>query len=391
MKKSVAVVLVVCLLFSLCGCSRASIIRLLDSTDTSPEASAKATPVIAPEMTPGASDVADADAAPSGTPDDTPLPTLDPTPEPSGKPAAQYLQIAYDPYLISQRDIEIYGKDADMYCDFYRQYVEDVIDQRPDRSLPDGIRALPGGNLAKNLFQRNHPLEGLVMDSTINIEETHTLIAYHFGVEEHEEKVALIAQKVEDIIASTICEDFSQLEATLALYRYLSETSTYAWSGEDSTYGVLMNSQGVCVGFTSVLRLLLLQVGYDDGYTIIYTPDNKDEIGHVWNMININGNWYHFDITWENTAASAPEKQLYYFGMTDAERADPYIKHYEIECAPKMPVPECTDDAFSPLRSADECVYDLENHRVYLLTYGKGWRLWNTQDMTFTEVDGPEI
>ena len=244
-------------------------------------------------------------------------------------------------------------------------------------------------------------MNGLLVNSSYNIEGTHLLFAYEFDEIEHKRQLDLLAKSVEDIIGSTICEDFNQLEATLAFYNYLSVNSTYLETGKlskmDNAFDVLVNSRWVCRGFTSALRYLLLQAGYDEGYSIYTrtqeTPDAKLS-AHIWNMLYINDNWYHFDLTWENNWENkdAPDNQLYFFGLTDEERADPtFVGEYEIWYGPDIPVPECTDDSFSPLHRGERFELDLKNHAVYIMTETGKWLLWNTQDMTFTEIDGPSF
>ena len=309
-------------------------------------------------------------------------------PESSEEPSAQYLQIDYNPYLISPRSIELFGENVNVFCEFYDQYVEDVIDGRPERELPEAIRPLLSKNIGLNVFQRIHPLKALVRESHVNLEDTHVIREFYFDVEEHERRVELIENRVEEIISTTICEDFNQLEATLAIYHYLSMNSSYLEGEFDSTYGILVDSQGVCTGFVGAMRHLLLQAGYDDGYSIHYEPEDSTVLGHVWNMININGEWYHFDITWENSSGS--ENLLYYFGMTDDERADPSLEYYAMELAEDMPIPKCTDESFKPLREAEDFVFDLENHAVHMKLKTGEWMLWNTQDMTFTVTVTPK-
>ena len=363
-------------LIVLCGCT-GNVVSLFPVSNTT-----------IPEMT-----IRDTESSSSGVinttkeSNNTDISLTIPTTDPSFESAAKYLQIDYNPYLLSPRSIELFGDNTDVLSDFYNQYIEDVIDGRPDRDLPDVMIPLLSRNHGLHVFQRIHPLQALVRDSHYNLEDTHIIREFHFDAEEHERQVELIANRVEEIITSTIREDFNQLEATLALYHYLSMNSTYLECEFSSTYGILVDSQGVCTGFTGALRHLLLQAGYDDGYSIQYQPADGTS-GHVWNMININGEWYHFDITWENS--SGAKNLLYYFGMTDAERADPSLAYYTMELADDMPIPACTDESFLPLRDADEFVFNLEEHAVYIIMATGEWVLWNTQDMTFSPMTAPE-
>lgn len=61
-----------------------------------------------------------------------------------------------------------------------------------------------------------------------------------------------------------------------------------------NAYGVLANKTAVCMGYALAYDYLLLQVGIDSYYC------SSDALNHAWNIVYINGEKYHIDVTWDD-------------------------------------------------------------------------------------------
>lgn len=59
-------------------------------------------------------------------------------------------------------------------------------------------------------------------------------------------------------------------------------------------YLMLKNKSGTCQGYTYLYKALLDKVGIDSD--IAYS----DSIKHIWNILLIDGYWYHADVTWDD-------------------------------------------------------------------------------------------
>ncbi|MDD6489562.1 MAG: transglutaminase domain-containing protein [Clostridia bacterium] len=64
-----------------------------------------------------------------------------------------------------------------------------------------------------------------------------------------------------------------------------------------SAYGALIDGQAVCEGYAKSMQILLAQLGIEC-YTISGDADN---VGHMWNIVKLGGEWYHLDSTWDDT------------------------------------------------------------------------------------------
>lgn len=82
-------------------------------------------------------------------------------------------------------------------------------------------------------------------------------------------------------------------------------------------YGTLVNKKALCVGYSYAAKLLLNRVGISCSTVKGISKD----VGHMWNIVRIDNDWYHLDVTWDDPITiSADNVQKYdYFNITDAQ------------------------------------------------------------------------
>lgn len=68
----------------------------------------------------------------------------------------------------------------------------------------------------------------------------------------------------------------------------------------DTINGVRKNVT-VCEGYAKCYKLLMNKAGIETQEVVgRYTDVNGKEHGHAWNLVKLNGNWYHVDVTWDD-------------------------------------------------------------------------------------------
>ena len=77
-----------------------------------------------------------------------------------------------------------------------------------------------------------------------------------------------------------------------------------------SAYAALVNGESVCAGYARAFQYIMQQLGVPCYYC---TGDSGGE--HAWNIIKISDNYYHVDVTWDDTEPSTYN----YYNKTDAE------------------------------------------------------------------------
>ena len=142
-----------------------------------------------------------------------------------------------------------------------------------------------------------------------------------------QQQQAELTQKVEEITAQ-IGENWTPLQKALYLHDYIATHGQYdTISRVDvenkiderrrDAYGMLIDGIGVCQGYTLAYRLLLDRVGIKSGTV------TSDSMNHVWNLIQIDGNWYHVDVTWDDpTEDRIGQSQHVYFCLSEDKLKD---------------------------------------------------------------------
>lgn len=76
-------------------------------------------------------------------------------------------------------------------------------------------------------------------------------------------------------------------------------------------YGVLKYREAICVGNATTFKLFMDCLGIP--CMIIHSTEEGE---HAWNLVQIDGDWYHVDITFDSMAGSEP--MYTYFNVTDS-------------------------------------------------------------------------
>ncbi|HAL63911.1 MAG TPA: hypothetical protein DCO93_05645 [Clostridiales bacterium] len=105
-----------------------------------------------------------------------------------------------------------------------------------------------------------------------------------------------------------------------------------------TAYNMFANNMGVCQGYAMALKAIYdklnKELKEERGTTeeIIETSFcSSDNIAHIWNVVKIDGNWYHIDLTWDDIDYNeeTPIQSAWhgYFLKTDSEFASDHFKY----------------------------------------------------------------
>lgn len=121
-----------------------------------------------------------------------------------------------------------------------------------------------------------------------------------------EEETAEILNTVNGKIAeidSLITEDMSDLQKALAIHDYFVYRFEYDYDNymngtipaeSYQCIGLLLNGTGVCQAYALAYEYFMERVGVECYYT------GSSAMNHAWNIINIDGQYYHVDCTWDD-------------------------------------------------------------------------------------------
>lgn len=127
-----------------------------------------------------------------------------------------------------------------------------------------------------------------------------------------------IGGKIREVIADEIKPGMSDREKALAIHEWLTHNAYYDHTkvnhGPD---GVLLKGTGVCESYARAYQMFMSELGIPTVYI------SADSINHAWNMIYVDGGWYHVDVTWDDPGDSTEPvsglENTMYFCMTDEE------------------------------------------------------------------------
>ena len=108
---------------------------------------------------------------------------------------------------------------------------------------------------------------------------------------------------IEKALSWVDVKNASDFEIAQALHDYLVRNCSYnsevadkniALSPTRTAYGALVEGSAVCQGYALAYKLLLARAGIP----VIYVTST--DMNHVWNMVQIDGSWYHVDPSWDD-------------------------------------------------------------------------------------------
>jgi len=149
------------------------------------------------------------------------------------------------------------------------------------------------------VFMRKHP-EIFWFSHQYLFDEKNGILRFKYNFTK--EKAAFFKGEIEKVVT----EDFQvnyvktlpKIERLVYVYKWIANRTTYnEYSSFNQTiYSVLINRNSVCTGYAKTAQYLLNLVGIESELVFGKFHSDKSEHGrHGWNIVKINGKWYHVD------------------------------------------------------------------------------------------------
>jgi hypothetical protein len=156
---------------------------------------------------------------------------------------------------------------------------------------------------------------------------------YRFSKKEYANKVQkakAAIEKARHIIAENISADMSEFDKEKIVHDYIINNTSYDYINYTNDtladdvfeyYGSLLAGSAVCEGYAEAMKLLCNLSGIECIIAIGMAPDSAE--GHAWNIVKIDGEYYHVDVTKNDPITEDGTEILtyYYFNITDSEMA----------------------------------------------------------------------
>ena len=162
--------------------------------------------------------------------------------------------------------------------------------------------------------------------------------------------IELIVSKIVD---SVIDEKDNDYEKIRALHDYIVLNTRYDVENIPerthpieaySAYGALINGVAVCDGYTRAFRYLLNEVGIENHYVSGVAGSGG---GHAWNIVKLDGEWYHVDTTWNDPIPDRPRRVRYKYFLV----SDETLRTYDPGRTWDEDIPEATSEKYREIHS----------------------------------------
>jgi transglutaminase-like putative cysteine protease len=125
-----------------------------------------------------------------------------------------------------------------------------------------------------------------------------------------------VTYRVDEILGEIVTEDMDAYQKEKAIHDYIVLNVKYDTTfTEKSAYAALANGNTVCQGYALLAYKMLNRAGIET--RII---EGTAEAPHLWNLVQLDGRWYHLDCTWDDPVSSRDDFISYkYFNLTDEQ------------------------------------------------------------------------
>jgi len=124
-------------------------------------------------------------------------------------------------------------------------------------------------------------------------------------------EINLINQKIDVIMESILTKDMTITDKIKSFHDYIINNTKYdTLKSKDindptyksnTAYGVLFEGYGICSGYADVTSIFLYKLGIPN-----YKISNDN---HIWNLVKIDKNWLHLDLTWDDPIINGGEEE----------------------------------------------------------------------------------
>lgn len=131
------------------------------------------------------------------------------------------------------------------------------------------------------------------------------------------EQVAYVDNRIKEILAEIIQADMNIHEKVKAVHDYIVLHIEYDTSDNqaiNAPYFALTEERTMCNGYAMLMYSMLQELEIP----VRLISGSAGGIGHAWNLVQLDGEWYHLDATWDDPVPDEEGRIVYnYYMMTD--------------------------------------------------------------------------
>lgn len=129
-----------------------------------------------------------------------------------------------------------------------------------------------------------------------------------------------VQKKINQILKNIIKPSMTEFQKVKAINDYIVSNTMYGTktkTSPHSAYALFFEGQAVCQGYALAAQTLLEQSGIETKYVVGFVNGNE---AHAWNLVKVDGKWYHLDTTWNDPLPNRVGAASYdYFLVSDTQ------------------------------------------------------------------------
>lgn len=215
----------------------------------------------------------------------------------------------------------------------YKQLYNGFLNFKEEIDITDNVIDKEDiGGLLELCISTSPEISYINQDYTVSIDSddyvTAVTVKYSKTREQTDKENAQTESRINEII-SEISHDWGEYEKVKYFHDTIIKNCTYSENGENaySAYGCLCEGQAVCEGYTKAMLLLCRRVNIKCIPVVGKGVSSNSWQPHMWNKIMIDGNWYNFDLTWDDPVSDFEKDYVRYdyFGLDDEKMNKDHI------------------------------------------------------------------
>lgn len=101
-----------------------------------------------------------------------------------------------------------------------------------------------------------------------------------------------------ELIAETFMDGMEPWQQLLNIHEYIITHCTYDSTTSNNSYSALVDGKTACYGYSRLFLEIMERIGIP--CKIVIAEDAGNGLGHAWNVVQLDGEWYHIDLTWDD-------------------------------------------------------------------------------------------
>lgn len=188
----------------------------------------------------------------------------------------------------------------------------------------------------------------------VPVSKNRVKIEFTFSYRMSREEEKWVVNEIDKILQIIIGNKMTDIEKIIVVHDYIVRNYQYEMNTTGSPFTVLTfmkEGQGVCMAYALLFEKMLSMLNINCLY-VVGKAIGESDIGHAWNMVELEGHWYHIDTTWNDLGSRSNKYEIRYryFLKTDEFMRKDHtwqFDHY----------PSCTSNRFDYLQEVYDAAY----------------------------------